>query len=92
MPVLCIGETLEERESGKLEEVLRQQITGALEGIPAGELSSLVVAYEPVWAIGTGVVPAPSKPKKPTPLCVQFWSKCLVLMPLEPPASSTVVR
>ena len=56
VPVLCIGETLEERESGKLEEVLRTQITGALEGIPAGELSALVVAYEPVWAIGTGVV------------------------------------
>jgi triosephosphate isomerase len=56
VPVLCIGETLEERESGKLEEVLRSQIIGALEGIAAGELSSLVIAYEPVWAIGTGVV------------------------------------
>lgn len=56
VPVLCIGETLEEREAGQLEAVLRQQITGALAGIPAEQLESLVVAYEPVWAIGTGVV------------------------------------
>lgn len=56
VPVLCIGETLEERESGQLETVLRRQITGALAGIAPGDLTSLVVAYEPVWAIGTGVV------------------------------------
>lgn len=56
VPVLCIGETLEERESGQLQSVLRRQITGALAGIEPGALSTLVVAYEPVWAIGTGVV------------------------------------
>ncbi|TVR42704.1 MAG: triose-phosphate isomerase [Planctomycetota bacterium] len=56
VPVLCIGETLSERESGQLETVLRQQITGALAGIDAAQLTQLVVAYEPVWAIGTGVV------------------------------------
>jgi triosephosphate isomerase len=56
VPVLCIGETLEEREGGKLEQVLEQQLTGSLAGIPVDRLDTLVVAYEPVWAIGTGVV------------------------------------
>ncbi len=56
VPVLCIGETLAEREAGRLQEVLRQQVTGALAGLDAARLATLVVAYEPVWAIGTGVV------------------------------------
>ena len=56
VPVLCIGETLGEREGGKLEQVLRDQVTGALAGIAIERLDTLVIAYEPVWAIGTGVV------------------------------------
>jgi len=56
VPVLCIGETLDEREGGKLESVLRAQVGGALEGIDRDRLGDLVIAYEPVWAIGTGVV------------------------------------
>jgi triosephosphate isomerase len=55
VPVLCIGETLEEREAGKLEDVLKGQLTGSLAGLNADDLKDLVVAYEPVWAIGTGV-------------------------------------
>jgi len=55
-PILCVGETLEEREGGQLEDVLRTQVTGALDGIARDRLESLIVAYEPVWAIGTGVV------------------------------------
>lgn len=54
-PIFCIGETLDQREGGKLEEILRTQITGGLKDIPAKDLSDIVLAYEPVWAIGTGV-------------------------------------
>ena len=55
-PIFCIGETLEEREAGKLEDVLRSQITEGLAGIEDKDMKETVVAYEPVWAIGTGVV------------------------------------
>ncbi|MCP5538143.1 MAG: triose-phosphate isomerase [Akkermansiaceae bacterium] len=55
-PIFCIGETLAEREAGKLEDVLRTQITGGLAGIDEKDMKEIVVAYEPVWAIGTGVV------------------------------------
>jgi len=54
-PIFCIGETLTERESGKLETVLRTQITGGLQDISEKDLAEIVIAYEPVWAIGTGV-------------------------------------
>lgn len=53
-PILCVGETEEERTEGKTDDVIRQQLTGALEGIEAAELYFFSVAYEPVWAIGTG--------------------------------------
>ena len=51
---LCVGEKLEEREAGKTEEVVLRQLRAGLAGVEAGALSGLVVAYEPVWAIGTG--------------------------------------
>lgn len=54
-PIFCIGETLEERESGKLEDVLRTQVTDGLRDISEKSLGECVIAYEPVWAIGTGV-------------------------------------
>lgn len=53
-PIICIGETLAEREGGKVEEVLVRQTTGAFADIDAKELKNIVIAYEPVWAIGTG--------------------------------------
>lgn len=54
-PIVCIGETLEERNSGNMETVLRRQVVEGFADITADELKNIVVAYEPVWAIGTGV-------------------------------------
>ncbi len=54
VPILCIGETLEEREGNKTEEVLKNQIIHSLQGVSAEDLPNVLLAYEPVWAIGTG--------------------------------------
>jgi triosephosphate isomerase len=54
-PIFCIGETLAEREGGQLETVLRTQVTDGLKDVSEKDLSDIVIAYEPVWAIGTGV-------------------------------------
>jgi triosephosphate isomerase len=56
-PIVCVGELLEERESGKTAEVIKTQFEGSLEGITADQITSIVIAYEPVWAIGTGKTP-----------------------------------
>lgn len=55
-PILCVGETLKEREAGVEEEVLRRQICACLENLSAQGVGNLILAYEPVWAIGTGKV------------------------------------
>ncbi len=57
--VLCIGETLEERESGRLEEVLERQVSVGLANVTAEQMKKITVAYEPVWAIGTGKTATP---------------------------------
>ncbi len=54
LPIVCVGETLEEREGNRTEAVLKTQITGAFAGISAEQAAMTVIAYEPVWAIGTG--------------------------------------
>ena len=58
-PVVCVGETLEEREAGELEVVLSRQIEAVLSSLAADRLPSLTYAYEPVWAIGTGRTASP---------------------------------
>jgi len=58
-PLLCVGETLDERTEGRWEEVLKTQILQSLKGVTAKALGSVILAYEPVWAIGTGKVAQP---------------------------------
>ena len=53
-PIVCVGETLAEREAGQMEKVLATQVTGSLAGLSKEQMEETVVAYEPVWAIGTG--------------------------------------
>ena len=53
-PIVCVGETLEERETGRTEDVLYRQITQGLKGFKSKDFDKIVIAYEPVWAIGTG--------------------------------------
>lgn len=56
-PILCVGETLEERESGQMKTRLLEEMRAALSGLSPEELLRTVIAYEPVWAIGTGKRP-----------------------------------
>ena len=53
-PILCVGESLAEREAGRTESVVATQLTGSLAGLTTEDLATVTVAYEPVWAIGTG--------------------------------------
>jgi len=61
IPILCIGESLEERDGGQLEFVLSRQLEGSLDGVDAEQMAGIVVAYEPVWAIGTGRTASPGQ-------------------------------
>jgi len=58
-PVFCIGETLDEREAGRVEDVVRTQVTKGLAGVSEDQLKQVTIAYEPVWAIGTGKTATP---------------------------------
>jgi len=61
IPIVCVGETLEERESNKTFEVLERQIRLGLAGLSPDQVAAIIVAYEPVWAIGTGHVATPKQ-------------------------------
>lgn len=60
-PIFCIGETLEERENGTTFNVVKTQITEGLKGVSGDEISKVIIAYEPVWAIGTGKTASPEQ-------------------------------
>jgi triosephosphate isomerase len=61
LPTLCVGETLDEREAGRMEEVVERQVRAGLDGIGAERAPGLTLAYEPVWAIGTGLTASPEQ-------------------------------
>lgn len=60
-PILCIGETADHHGKGKTQEVLQEQLFVALEGVPKEEAGKMLIAYEPVWAIGSGQTPTPKQ-------------------------------
>lgn len=59
VPIMCCGESLETRDAGETDTYVRQQVRAGLEGISAEEAARIVIAYEPIWAIGTGRTPTP---------------------------------
>ena len=61
LPIVCVGETLDQREAGETEVVLDRQVAGSLSGLDAAQIGTIIVAYEPVWAIGTGRTATPEQ-------------------------------
>lgn len=60
-PIVCIGETLEQRQNGSTNQVIESQIKGAFKSLSASDIEKIIIAYEPVWAIGTGMTATPEQ-------------------------------
>tara|TARA_Y100000310_G_scaffold81927_1_gene78540 strand:- start:314 stop:766 length:453 start_codon:yes stop_codon:yes gene_type:complete len=61
VPILCVGETADERNAGKVDAVLKRQVESGLESVKKAQMKNVVIAYEPVWAIGTGKTATPAQ-------------------------------
>ena len=61
IPIVCVGETIEQREANQTQSVIQTQFTGGFDGISAEDMAKTVIAYEPVWAIGTGKTASPDQ-------------------------------
>ena len=60
-PIICVGESLEQNQAGETQRFVRGQVNAALAGLTAEQVASLVIAYEPIWAIGTGLTASPAE-------------------------------
>ena len=76
-PIVCVGEALEQRKEGKAEEIVRTQVACALEDVDVPESGRLVVAYEPIWAIGTGETATPDQAQSMHKVIRRFLNDCL---------------
>jgi len=72
IPIVCVGEVLQERESNKTFEVIEKQCAGGFDGITAEEMEKVIIAYEPVWAIGTGKTATPDQAQE-VHLFIRTW-------------------
>jgi triosephosphate isomerase (TIM) len=72
IPIVCIGETEQERDAGQTEDVVASQLTGSLAGLSAEQMAGVVLAYEPVWAIGTGRTATPQQAEE-VHLFIRNW-------------------
>jgi triosephosphate isomerase len=77
MPILCVGETLAEREGNIMEAVITRQLHAVLDALAPEQLASIVVAYEPVWAIGTGKTATPEQAQAVHAFIRQQWAERL---------------
>lgn len=74
-PVLCVGETRSERDEGKIHEVIKEQITKDLTDLTPEQLEGLILAYEPVWAIGSNITATPEEAQEMNSFCRQVLSE-----------------
>ncbi len=85
-PIFCVGETLEEREANRTEKVIEKQIIEGLAGIPESEMKNIIIAYEPVWAIGTGKTATPAQAEE-----VHVFIRNLVKRLYSPSVSDSII-
>lgn len=87
-PILCVGESLEQRDAGKAQDIVKGQLAADLDGIGAQNVKTLVIAYEPIWAIGTGRTATPEQAEE---MCA-FIRNTLIEMYDEDTADSVIIQ
>ena len=87
-PIMCVGESLEQREAGELFDFVKAQLEGGLAGIEAKDVEDIVIAYEPIWAIGTGVTATPEQAEE---MCA-FIRNTLIEMYGEETADEVIIQ